>query len=162
MGIALLIDDDRSLLNSIRRLADLSDLRLDIADTWGEGLGLFHVLAPRVVIADYHMPGSLNGLKLLAEIKRLLPSVRVVLVSAYINDEDVERIEALNIVDRALRKIDLKQTVEHILDEIRRANETDDEHTDWVAFAEARVSVANASLEKLDQLDEFFKRNRAP
>ena len=162
MGFALLIDDDHSLLNSIRRLADLLDLRLDIADTWGEGLGLFHVLAPRVVIADYHMPGSLNGLKLLAEIKRLLPSVRVVLVSAYINDEDVERIEALNIVDRALRKIDLKQTVEHILDEIRSANETDDEHTDWVAFAEARVNVANASLEKLDQLDEFFKRNRAP
>ena len=162
MGFALLIDDDQSLLASIRRLVDLSDLKLDTADTWEAGLGLFHVLAPNVVIADYHMPNSRNGLQLLAEIKRLRPSVRVVLVSAYINDEDVERIEALNIVDRALRKIDSTQTVENILDEIRHANEHDGEHTDWVAFANARVQAAKASVEELDQLDEFFKSNRAP
>ena len=162
MGFALLIDDDQSLLNSIRRLAEFSDLRLDIAVTWDEGIGLFYALGPSVVIADYHMPDSRNGLQLLAEIKQLRPSVRVVLVSAYINDEDVERVEALNIVDRALRKIDLTQTVERILDEIRGANESGDEHTDWVAFAKARVRTTKASLEELDQLDEFFRKNRAP
>ena len=162
MGFALLIDDDQSLLKSIGRLVVLNHLRLEIAATWDEGLGLFHVLAPSVVIADYHMPNSRNGLQLLAEVKRLRPSVRVVLVSAYINDEDVKRIEALNIIDRALRKIDLTQTVEKILDEIRRANESDDDHTDWVAFAKARVRVAKASREELDQLDEFFRENRAP
>ena len=162
MGFALLIDDDLSLLESIRRLAALKDLGLDIAATWDEGLGLFHVLGPSVVIADYHMPGSRNGLKLLAEIKRLRASVRVVLVSAYINDEDVERVEALNIVDRALRKIDLIKTVENILDEIRCANESDDERTDWVAFANACVRAAKASDEELDQLDEFFRKKRIP
>ena len=162
MGFALLIDDDQSLLKSIGRLAALNDLRFEIAATWNEGLGLFHVLAPSVVIADYHMPNSQNGLQLLAEIKRLRPSVRVVLVSAYINDEDVKRIEALNIVDRALRKIDLTETIEKILEEIRRANESDDAHTDWVAFAKARVRAAKASGEKLDQLDEFFRSSRAP
>ena len=162
MGFALLIDDDQSLLQSIRRLADLSYLRLDTATTWEEGLSLFHVLAPSVVIADYHMPNSRNGLQLLAEIKRLRPSVRLVLVSAYINDEDVERVEALNIVDRALRKIDATMTVDNILDEIRCANENDDEHTDWVAFANARVRAAKASVEELDKLDDFFRSNRAP
>ena len=161
MGFALLIDDDQSLLESIGRLVVLNHLRLDMAATWDEGLGLFRVLAPSVVIADYHMPNSRNGLQLLVEIKRLRPSVRVVLVSAYINDEDVKRVEALNIIDRALRKIDLMQTVENILDEIRCANESDD-HTDWVAFAKARVHVAKASREELDQLDEFFRKTRAP
>ena len=101
MGYALLIDDDQSLLESIRRLADYNGLELDTAATWEEGLGLFHVLAPNVVIADYHMPDSRNGLQLLAEIKQLRPSIRVVLVSGYINDEDVKRVESLNIVDRA-------------------------------------------------------------
>jgi len=162
MGFALLIDDNQSLLKSIKRLADFKGLRLDVAATWDEGLGLFHVLAPSVVIADYHMPNSRNGLQLLAEIKRLRPSVRVVLVSAYINDEDVAHIEALNIIDRALRKMDLTRTVESILDEIRRANESADEHTDWVAFAKARVRAAKASGEELDQLDKFFRKNRAP
>ena len=162
MGFALLIDDDQSLLKSIGRLATLNNLRLGIAATWDEGLGLFHVLAPNVVIADYHMPNSRNGLQLLAEIKRLRPSVRVILVSAYIDDEDVERVEALNIIDRALRKTDLTETVESILDEIRCANESDDGHTDWVAFAKARVRVAEASREDLDRLDELFRKSRAP
>lgn len=80
MGLALIIDDDESLLESIRRLADLRDLRLDTASTWEEGLSLFHVIAPCLVIADYHMPNSRNGLQLLAEIKGLQPSVRVILL----------------------------------------------------------------------------------
>ena len=162
MGLALLIDDDQSLLNSIRRTAELDDLRLETADTWDRGLGLFHVLAPSVVIADYHMPNSQNGLQLLAEIKRLHPSVRLVLVSGYINDEDVEQIEALNIIDRALRKIDFTQTMESILQEIQRANESDDTQTDWVAFASARVNAAEPWGEDLDRLDEYFRRNRTP
>ncbi len=162
MGFALLIDDDVSLLSSIRHLAEVSGLRLETAATWDEGLGLFHVLAPSVVIADYHMPRSRNGLQLLAEIKGLQPSVRVVLVSAYINDEDVERVEALGIIDRALRKVDLTQTIETMMDEIDRANKKNDEQTDWLEFANARVRTAEASGKELDQLDEFFRKNRAP
>ena len=162
MGSALLIDDDQSLLESIRRVAEFDHLRLDIAATWEEGLSLFHVLAPNVVIADYHMPNSRNGLLLLAEIKRLRPSVRVILVSAYINDQDVERVESLRIIDRALRKTDLMQTVESIRDEIRSANESEHELTDWVAFARARVRAAKTTEEELDQLDQFFRSNRAP
>lgn len=162
MGLALLIDDDQSLLRSIKRLTDLSGLRLDIADTWNGGIGLFHVLAPSVVIADYHMPNSRNGLQLLAEVKRLQPSVRVVLLSAYITDEDVKHIEALDIIDRALRKTDLTETIDNVLDEIRCANESDEDHTDWVAFAEARIRASKTSSEVLDQLDEFFRKNRTP
>ena len=162
MGLALLIDDDESLLRSIRRTAELEDLRLETADTWDRGLGLFHVLAPSVVIADYHMPNSRNGLQLLAEIKRLQPSVRLVLVSGYITDDDVEQIEALDIIDRALRKIDSTQTIESILREILRANESDDAQTDWVSFAAARVHASEAWGEDLDRLDKYFRRNRAP
>lgn len=161
MGFALLIDDDQALLSSIKRSAELKHLRLEVSDTWDGGMSLFHILAPSVVIADYHMPNSRNGLQLLAEVKRLHPSVRVILLSAYITDDDVRQIEALGIIDLALRKTELTQTMEKILDEIRGANEIDDD-TDWVAFAEARVHAAKASSEDLDRLDGFFRKNRAP
>lgn len=162
MGLAVLIDDDQSLLSSIRRLARLRGLRVELASTWEEGIGLFHVLAPSVVIADYHMPHSQYGLQLLAEIKELRPSVRVVLISAFINDEDVQKIDALGIVDRTLRKIGSTNAIDDLVEEIRTANESDAEQTDWVDVAKARVRVAAASRKKLDRLDEFFKQNRAP
>ena len=70
--------------------------------------------------------------------------------------------EALEIVDRALRKIALRETIDTILDEVARANENVDAHSDWVAFANARVRVANSSVEELEKLDELFKSNRVP
>ncbi|MXZ03316.1 MAG: hypothetical protein F4Y88_06495 [Chloroflexi bacterium] len=108
------------------------------------------------------MPDSRYGLQLLSEVKQLRPSVRVVLVSGFINDQDVESVESLGIVDRALRKVDATETNREIMEEIRAANEGDHARTDWIAFARARIGMTKESIESLDNLDEFFKENRAP
>ena len=157
-----MIDDDVNLLESIRRTADVSGWKLDTASSWEEGLSLFHVLAPNLVIADYHMPNSRHGLQLLHEIRRLRPSVRVILVSAYFNDDDVEKIMNLNVVDRALRKIDATKTMAELLEEIEAANGREDEETDWIEFAKARVRAWDSSSEALDELDQFLTTHRAP
>jgi CheY-like chemotaxis protein len=162
MGRALFIDDDEALLGSVRRAADVSGFTLDTASSWEEGIRLFHVLSPDVVIADYHMPESRHGLQLLAEVKRLRPSVRVILVSAYINDDDVKQINELDLVDAAMRKLDPIETVEAILHEVRIANEAPDKPTDWVDFAKARVRAGKVPQESLDRLDEFLTRHRTP
>lgn len=162
MSYALLIDDDEALVASVKRAASFGGLELDTAASWDEGLSLFHALGPNLVIADYHMPGSRHGLQLLAEVKSLRPSVRVVLVSAYINDEDVERILALDIIDGAMRKLNLVATSEAILQMIEEAAETADEPTDWTQVAKATVRAGGASKEKLEQLDASLNKNRAP
>jgi DNA-binding response OmpR family regulator len=98
MALALLVDDDQQLLASVAASAGTSGLDLITAASWDEGLALFHVLSPGLVIADYNMPGSRMGLQLLAEVRRLRPSVRLVLVSGYLDAEDMARVAALDLV----------------------------------------------------------------
>src|SRR5216684_3471540 len=117
---ALLIDDDAGIATSLSRAAGLAGLELVTAASWEDGLAQFQVHAPKLVIADYNLPGSAHGLILLAEIRRLTPAVRLILLSAYIDDKDVTEIEALGLVDRAIPKLG-SDTTELLLAEIADA-----------------------------------------
>jgi CheY-like chemotaxis protein len=160
MSYSLVIDDDADLLESLKATVRQHNLDVVAASTWNEGLSLFHVLSPNLVIADYNMPGSRHGLQLLAEIKQLRPSVRLILMSAYLSEEDMDRVESLGLVDRAFTKGSAVTTTEAILDEIARAAETADKGTDWVEFAKAHVDGQSVSQEALDELDSALKKNR--
>lgn len=155
-----MIDDDTGLLDSLRGTVQQRDLEVATASTWDEGLALFHVLSPDLVIADYNMPGSKHGLKLLAEVKRLRPSVRLILMSAYLNEEDMDDVYELSLVDQAFTKGSSVKTMEALLEEIAQASQTADRRTDWVEFAKAHVSAQSLSAEALDELDSALTRKR--
>lgn len=157
MSSALLIDDDLELLASVKRAATAHGLDLLTASTWDEGLGLFHVLSPNLVIADYNMPGSRHGLKLLARIRRLRPGVRLILVSGYLDEDDMVRVRESHLVDDALTKGDAVQTAESILDEVKRAQSEAPRPTDWVEVAEAAIRASKVDGTELDGLDDLLR-----
>jgi CheY-like chemotaxis protein len=156
MALALLVDDDQQLLASVTASAEASRLDLITAASWDEGLALFHVLSPELVIADYNMPGSRMGLQLLAEIRRLRPSVRLVLVSGYLDEQDMARVAALHLVDSSLTKGSAIETAQAIVGEIQEVSESVPGPTDWPAFARAYVQAVRVSDESIDQLDKIF------
>lgn len=161
MATALLIDDDVELIESVKRAAVAAQLDLVTATSWEEGLGLFHVLSPNLVVADYNMPGSRHGLMLLARIRRLRPSVRLLLVSGYLDEADLEKVRALNVVDRALTKGSVVETARAIVEEVREAQAQADAPSDWVAVAQAVVDAAAISDGELEQLDAILRKSAA-
>ena len=160
MAYSLLIDDETALLESVERTASLAGLETLTAASWEEGLRLFHIHSPDLVIADYNLPGSRHGLQLLAEIRRLRPSVRVVLLSAYVDEQDVGEIEALGIVDRALSKVSSGDSMQAILDELRDAATRAGDPTDWKSFAEAHQRADSVDQQAFDELDRRLKERR--
>ena len=108
----LVVDDDPSVLATYRRL-----LRRAGYDTVAEQdprRVLDEGIAERgvhLMLVDYRMPG-MDGLTLLAELRRRECRCRVVLISAYLNDE--VRCQAENLgVARVLEK--LRRTIEELL-----------------------------------------------
>ncbi len=159
MAYALLIDDDEGIRRSLARAAELSGLALDTAASWDEGLAAVQVYAPELVIADYNLPGSRHGLKLLMEIRRLSPSVRLLLLSAYIGENDVADIERLGLVDRAIPKTGAANTTDELLAEIVEAEKRSQQDTDWAAYAVASREAKAVDQSDLDTLDERLKRS---
>jgi len=77
----LTIDDDKDVRSSIKLfLEDLDYLVLEASDGQ-EGLKLFHLHRPDLILLDLNMPG-MNGLNGLITLRNDLPTVPVVIVSA--------------------------------------------------------------------------------
>jgi CheY-like chemotaxis protein len=156
MMLALLVDDNRPLLESVAAAAAAATLELVTADSWEDGLALFHVLSPELVVADYNMPGSRMGLQLLAEIRRLRPSVRLVLVSGYLDAEDIAQVDQLGLVDATLTKGNSVETAQAIMAELQAVADSTAGPTDWVDFADAYVTATSVPAGGIDRLDALF------
>jgi CheY-like chemotaxis protein len=155
----LIIDDDVALLDTWTRLAATKGYQVLVASSWDEGLALFHTLSPDLVIADYNLPGSSHGLRLLAEIRRLRPSVRLVLISGAVEPSALDRAESLDVVDRVLSKGDSATARSVVLAEIERASNQADRPTDWRAFAAASSAAAGSSSDDLESIDALLSSN---
>lgn len=162
LATALLIDDDLALLDTWRRLASNSGLEVETASTWDEGLTMFHILSPDLVIADYRLPGSAHGLTLLHEIRRLRPTVRLVLISGEVEPSELAKAEALGVADRVLSKGDSAAALEAVLEEIERAHNSASSRTDWRQFAEAARSASGVNVQALRDLDQLLTSSMQP
>ena len=159
MTYALLIDDERGARESLARAADEAGYELLTAEDWDEGVAMFQVYSPALVIADYNLPGSRLGIKLLAEIRRLTPAVRLVLLSGYIDEADVPAIEGLGLVDRAIPKT-REGVTEQLLEEIGAARADAHKATDWQAYADAHQNAKMVEQSDIDELDRRLKQTR--
>lgn len=162
MVYALLIDDDTQITQSAIDLVRDQGLTLETANSWDEGLEKFYALSPDLVISDFNLPGSEMGLNLLLKISKLRPSVRLILLSAYLNEEDADRIRELDLVHDVVRKISPVETARRIIEEVRQASLRAGEPTDWKGFAAAAGRIQEVDEGALEALDRYLRVNRLP
>lgn len=162
MGYALIIDDDEKMVESITTLMSDHGLSLDSANTWDEGFAGFLATSPELVIADYNLPGSKHGLRLLFEIARLRPTVRLILFSAYVTKDDVGRIEDLGLADLVLQKLNPVASGRTLLLEVAAARDRALGETNWTNFAASARRGRRVTDEDLEQLDGFLREHRLP
>lgn len=156
LATALLIDDDKALLDSWTRFAGAEGFEVVVAASWDEGLSMFQTFSPDLVIADYNLPGSAHGLALLATIRALRPTVRLVLISGVVEPSDLARAQELGVADRVLSKGDSAGALEVVIEELQRSIDAARDQTDWVAFAQAHRSASSIDPEALSDLDNLL------
>lgn len=128
----LVVDDDPSVLACYDRLLRRAGYRtLTEADPCsalaGEGTGR----RVDLLLLDHRMP-SMDGLTLLAELRRRQCKARCILVSAYLNDDVRNRATTLG-VDRVLEKPVDVGLLRSVIRDLLPVGEADDGPLDWSA-----------------------------
>jgi DNA-binding response OmpR family regulator len=151
----LLIDDEKGFRDSIESAFKLRDIPLDVAPDWETGLALFRACAHELVIADYNLPNSKNGLMLLTEAKAHRPASKLILISGVLSEAASEILRDSTVVDEYFPKrpniADL--LLEAAVEAVTRA----EERTDWKRVADAYLASAGLDRDEIEQIDQALR-----
>ncbi|HXG02082.1 MAG TPA: response regulator [Candidatus Binatia bacterium] len=94
----LIVDDEPQVAEILARSLEREGHQASIATSGEEALRRIHPQEPDAVFLDVSMPG-MNGLDVLAEVRRLRPSLPVVIITGHATPEEVEQVKRLGAVD---------------------------------------------------------------
>ncbi|AVJ21302.1 MULTISPECIES: HD domain-containing phosphohydrolase [Pseudomonas] len=156
----LLVDDEESILNSLRRLLRGQPYEVVLATSGAQALEIMATRPIDLAMSDARMPG-MDGATLLAEVHRLYPATSRILLTGYadlttiikaINDGQIHRYISKPWNDEELQLV-LQQTLEHQRLE-RLARDQTEQLKLLNATLEKRVAARTAELQQTaDMLD---------
>lgn len=104
----VIIDDEKWIRKLIIKLLPVDQYPIHIAgeaEDGEEGLKILQALRPQIVLTDIRMP-LLSGLKLIQNIKIILPQSEVIIISGYDNFEYAHKAVRLGVLDFILKPIE--------------------------------------------------------
>ncbi len=152
----LLIDDEAGFRDSIASAFELRGIPLDVAADWPTGLALFHACAHELVIADYNLPESKNGLLLLAEAKAHRPSSKLMLISGVLSEAANGILDKSALVDGYLPK--RPDIADRLLVAAHEAVARAAEPTDWRRVADAYLASDAVDRQGVEEIDRALRR----
>lgn len=155
----LLVEDDEAFGESIRSALAARGYETDLATTWDDGLAAFRTGGHELVIADYNLPGSSHGLRLLAAAKLLVPSSRLVLISGALSPTAEELAKSTSLISFFRKTPGLAG---ELLPLVAEAAERASEQTDWRAFASGYVADLDRDFPEVRQIDEALRKDIDP
>ncbi|MFB9273787.1 response regulator [Cohnella cellulosilytica] len=106
---AMIVDDERATREKLMEYVDWSSLRIEAAGEakdGAEGLRLFGVLRPDIVLMDVRMP-RMNGIECAAEIRKLDPNCKIIFLSGYTDKHYLKSAIQMQAIDYIEKPIDL-------------------------------------------------------
>jgi DNA-binding response OmpR family regulator len=94
----LVIDDEMSVNNNIRKILSKKEYRVDQAATKEEALSKIAAKGYELVMLDLRIPG-VNGLELLGAIRKTQPQARVIIVTGYASIDTAKEAARMGAID---------------------------------------------------------------
>lgn len=122
----LIIDDERSIRNTLQEILSLEDFKVSVAENGKEGIDKIKKESPQVVMCDIKMPG-MDGIELLETISNSHPELPIIMISGHGDiDTAVESLKK-GAFDYLQKPLDLNRvlvTVRNALDKTSLVEET--------------------------------------
>ncbi len=159
MSRILVVEDSPVDQMLVQRLLVKPGWVTQVANHGREALDLINKVKPDIVITDMQMP-VMNGLELVREIRKIHPSLPIVLITAKGSEDtavEALRCGATSYSPKTMLNSDLVRTVEQVLEMARRMDYTHDAR--FFPAPDARVFVIDNKLSKIGPLIENLQNN---
>jgi two-component system, NtrC family, nitrogen regulation response regulator NtrX len=83
MPVILVIDDEKSVRDSIRMILEYEKYQVEFASTGADGVRQFRDRPPSAVLLDIKMPPGMDGVEVLRQLKQAEASVPVIMISGH-------------------------------------------------------------------------------
>ncbi len=126
MSRILVIDDERSIRNTLKEILEYEKYEVDLAEDGNQGIELIRKNEYDVVLCDIKMPG-MDGIEVLEKIQILAPDSPVVMISGHGNiDTAVESIKkgAFDFIEKPLDLNRMLITIRNAMDKSSLITET--------------------------------------
>ena len=94
----MIVDDEPQVAEVLARSLTRQGHHTTVVHSGQEALERLGTVALDAMFLDVSMPG-MNGLDVMAEVKRLKPALAVVVITGHATDDEVERVKQLGAVD---------------------------------------------------------------
>lgn len=124
----LIADDEEKICQLIEKLIDWEALGLKVAAVASNGVDAVKKImeySPDIVITDIRMPG-IDGMELIERTRKICPDTEIIIISGYRHFEYAQkaiRYGVRNYLLKPIRKVELRETLEKIVDICRERNE---------------------------------------
>lgn len=155
----LIVDDDKIVCNSLKRILGNSEYTIDTAYTAKDGLNKINDKEPDLMVLDYQLPDQ-NGLQALKQVKDKFPNVLVIILTAYGNVSlavDAMKYGAYDFVEKEADPELVRFTVQKAIDTIRLKKEVQKLQQDFILNKDVDRIVTNSEVMKniLDLAKQF-------
>lgn len=154
-GKVLIVDDDRSIAQSLEMLFTRDGLEARCVFGAFEALEVLQVWLPDLIITDLKMPG-MSGFELLDAVKRTHSSMPVIIISAYDDMQfTIEAIQrgAFDFIEKPIDVHKLRTLTESALEQQRLSS-----RADGMSETESDLGGSNAIVGSNASMREIFKR----
>jgi len=94
----LIVDDEPQVADVLSRSLNRQGHRTSVVHSGQDALDRLRHSAPDAMFLDVSMPG-MNGLDVMAEVKRLKPTLAIVVITGHATADEVDRVRELGAVD---------------------------------------------------------------
>lgn len=151
----VIADDERVIRNGLKKMLEVSDLPLNIAEPAANGkeaLEIIKEFLPQILLMDINMPG-IKGLDVIEMVKPFIPDSKIIIISGHDDFKYAQRALQLGAFDYLLKPINKKQLIDVIkkaIDNIKEKDKVDIEYIPQSKLDNGR-SIANKAIEYIKE-----------
>jgi len=151
-GTILLVDDEAELVEEFERALKRKGYTVDTANNGEEGWEKYQHGYYDVVIVDWNMD-KMNGMQLLEKIDNMHPSTKVIMMTAYGDEQIAIKAHHHHAFDYLTKPLEIKVLLEKVQEAIRRKDPIIAALENWVkTYPDEASRPLMATLEKKQQI----------